>query len=83
MYGLPSLNPTIDLYSYCVKNVLPTRGTHELQITRLVRQVMNEEVFHHTIFAFREVVQSLRDIQIGSPNVLTPFGRSRILAQCV
>lgn len=72
VYGSPSLYPTINLYIHCVKNVLPISGIYVLQIVRLVRQVMNEEIFHQTIFAFREGVQSLRGIlRIGAPNVHT------------
>lgn len=63
------------LYSRHVQNVLPIKGIHELQVVRLVRQIMNDEVFHHTNFAFRDSIQSLRDVlRIGAPNVRTALG---------
>lgn len=48
VFNLPALTSTTDLYARLVRNVLPIRGIHELQTVRLVRQVMNNEVFHHT-----------------------------------
>lgn len=75
VYGLPFLTPTVSLYCHFVKNVLPIKGIHEYQMVRMVRQILNEEVFFHTQFSFRNSVQSLRDVlRVGAPNVRTALG---------
>lgn len=48
---------TSDLvYSECAKGILPVRGISELQIVRLIRQLMNGEIFHQTKFSLRYAV---------------------------
>lgn len=79
VHGLPSMTSTVSLYSDYVRNVLPIRGICELQIVRLVRQIMNGEVFHHTSFSVRDSIQSLRDaLRVGSPSVRTVLGARQI-----
>lgn len=75
LYNLPPRTSTCELYSLHAKNVLPVRGIHELQIVKLVRQIMNDEIYHQTSFAMRSNAHSLRDtLRIGAPAVRTNLG---------
>lgn len=75
LYRLPPLTRTIDLYTRHAMGVLPIRGLSELQIVRLIRKVMNNEIYHHTTFFMRSSIYSLRDtLRIGSRGVRTVLG---------
>lgn len=78
-YELPPLTSTVHLFSHYVRNVLPIRGISEMQIVKLVRQMLNNEIFHHTVFSVRHSIQNLRDsLRIGAPSVRTSLGGRQI-----
>lgn len=55
---------------------------HKMQVLRLMRQIMNVKVLHHTDFAYRDGTSSLRDqLRISSPSVRTSLG-SRQMSFC-